>query len=248
MKALFDKSIESVTKNPGIYYLKLNEVNYVGSSISLKTRLLEHSNKLLKGKHENPRMQNIFNKYLQDKCWYSILESFETITQQELLQKEKEWIELLGPVLNNKLDPTTQNNCGSNSIKVYQFDKQGRKVNEYPSTKEAERQTSISSSSISGAARGQHLSAGGYLWSYDERASKTYDLERSKWKWKSVKMHDLITNEELVFDNIAKAARHLNFEDSKFDSICASISSICKGKGKRLKNRYTFCYIGECVL
>ena len=135
MKKLFDKSIESVTKNSGIYYLKLNEVNYVGSSISLKTRLLEHSNKLLKGKHENPRMQNTFNKYLQDKCWYSILESFENITQQELLQKEKEWIDLLGPVLNNKLDPTTQNNCGSNSIKVYQFDKQGRKVNEYPSTK-----------------------------------------------------------------------------------------------------------------
>lgn len=243
MNKLFDNSIKCVTKNPGIYYLKINEMNYIGSSISLKTRLLEHARRLLKGTHDNPRMQNTFDKYSQDKCWYSILESFENITQKELLQKEKEWIDLIGPVLNNKLDPTTQNNCNSNSKVVYQFNKQGWLLNEYPSSKEAYRQTSISASSIRLAANGKLLSAGGYLWSYDKKISKTYDLERTKWAWKAVKMQDLITGEELIFDNIAKAARHLNFENSNFDSICATISSICRGKCKKLRKRYTFNYI-----
>lgn len=240
MEKLFE-SVKSVTKNPGIYYLKINEVNYIGSSVSIKTRLLEHCNKLLKGIHENKRMQYTFNKYLQDKCWFSILETNTCTTQEELLQKEKYWIELLGPVLNNKLDPTTQNNCGVNSKKVYQFDTQGRLVNSYPSTKEAQRKTSISSSSIVLNCNNKLLSAGGYLWSYNEYAKITYNLERSKWKWKSVIMTDLITNETLDFDNIAKAARYIK-SDSKFDSICASISSICKGKGKKLHNRYTFKY------
>jgi group I intron endonuclease len=244
MEKLFD-SVKHVTKNSGIYYLKIQETNYIGSSVSLKNRLQQHANMLIKGKHENRRMQNVFNKYREDKCYYSILETFENITQENLLQKEKYWIDLLNPVLNNKMDPATQNNCASNSKVVYQFDTQGRKINSYASTREAERKTNVKASSIIQNCNRHLKSAGGYLWSYEKDAKLSYDLERSKWKWKAVEMHDTITNEKLVFDNIAKAVRYLNLDKTKFDSACASISSICKGKGKLLQKRYSFCYRGS---
>lgn len=235
--------VKFITKNPGIYYLKIKDANYVGSSVSLKTRVQEHLSKLVCGKHENPRMQNTFNKHGKENFFFSVLESFDGIDKIELLEKEKCWIEMLGPVLNNKLDPTTQTNSTSQSKKVYQFDTQGRLLTSYPSCKEASRRTFISASSITQNCNKKLLSAGGYLWSYDEKAKLSYDLERSKWKWKAVKMVIIETGEELVFDNISKAAKHVLTSDMKYDSVCATISSICKGKGKTLQNKYTFCYM-----
>lgn len=242
MEKLFEETLNTVTNSPGIYYLKVNEINYVGSSVNLKTRLQQHKNDLLKGKHDNPRLQHTFNKYKADKVWYSILETFENLPYEELLKAERKWIETLGPVANMKLDPVTQNNCLSNAKTVYQFDKQGRKVASFSSTKEAERVTKIKSSSIVRVCGGHLQSAGGYLWSYDERAATKYDLERSKWKWKAVRIEDTITGEVKTYTNIAKAARDLEDNDLKFNSVCATISSLCKGKGKFLKNRYKCSY------
>ena len=243
MQSLFDNVLNAIPNIPGIYYLKMNEQNYVGSSINVKTRLHEHRSSLLRGTHDNPRMQNIFNKYGKEKCWFTVLSVSEKITREELLILEKKWIEKLGPVLNNKLDPTTQNNSLSQGKRVYQFDLAGRKIANYPSTREAERQTKITATSISATCRKNLLSAGGYLWSYDEQAKLSYDLERSKWKWRAVIMTDLTTGVETEFDNISKAARTLSL-DSNFNSICATISALCNGIGKTLKYKYTFRYRG----
>lgn len=244
MEKLFDNTLNSVTNNSGIYYLKVNETNYVGSSINLKIRLQQHKNDLQKGTHNNPRLQNTFNKYKADKVWFSILESFEKISTEDLLHVEKKWIDTLGPIANMKLDPVTQNNSIPNSKTVYQFDKQGRLIGSYSSTKEAERVTKVKSSSIVRVCGGHLLSAGGYLWSYDERAAAKYDLERSKWKWKAVQIEDTITGEIKTYDNISKAAREIELDDAKFDSVCATISSLCKGRGKLLNYRYKCSYQG----
>jgi len=239
MQQLFETSLDGITKDSGIYYLKINELNYVGSSVSIKTRLLEHKNKLLKNKHENSRMQNTFNKHGSAKCYFSVLYAELNISKEKLLELEKEWIDLLGPVLNNKLDPTTQYNSGSNSKTVYQFTLHGQKVAEYPSTKEAQRQTKISASSIIQVCNSKLKSAGGYLWSYNKNAEVTYDLQRSKWKWIGVTMinSEGITSE---FKNIATAARSIFEEGDNFDSLCASISSVCNNKGKLVKGKYRF--------
>ena len=89
MKSIDD--VKFITKNPGVYYLKIKEVNYVGSSVSLKTRVQEHLSKLVNKKHENSRMQNTFNKYGEESFFFSILESFDEIRYDDLLQKEKDW-------------------------------------------------------------------------------------------------------------------------------------------------------------
>lgn len=244
MEKLFDKTLYSVTNDPGIYYLKINESNYVGSSVNLKIRLQQHKNDMLKNSHPNSRLQNTFNKYGTDKVWYSVLETFSEFDQHKLLLAEKRWIDTLGPVLNIKQDPVTQNNSQSNSKVVYQFDKSGRLVNSYVSTKEAQRVTKIKSSSIVRACGGHLLSAGGYLWSYNKRASSTYNLQRSKWKWRAVLVEDIITGEINTYENIASAARAIEIDMKKFDSICATISSLCNGRGKLLKNRYKCRYVG----
>lgn len=243
MEKLFEKNVNCLINASGVYYIKANECNYVGSSVNVKNRMLEHRNKLKTKKHENSRMQNIFNKYGEEKFSYSILEVCPDIDTKDLLVKEKYWIDLLHPVLNNKLDPVTQTNCAVNSKTVYQFGKDAKLLNSYPSCSEAERITKISSSGISACARGKLLSTGGYLWSYDNRCITKYDLERSKWKWKTVKIINTETGEELRFANIAKAARHMLKPDDNFNSICATISSLCKGRGKFLKKIYKCCYV-----
>jgi group I intron endonuclease len=74
MKQLTKENLRTITKSSGIYYIKAYECNYVGSTRSLKKRLLEHLNTLKKNKHDNPRMQNIFNKYGIKEFYFSILE------------------------------------------------------------------------------------------------------------------------------------------------------------------------------
>lgn len=239
MTPLFNNDLNAITKDSGIYYLKINELNYVGSSVSIKTRLSEHRNKLLNNKHENSRMQNTFNKYGIDKCYFSILEVIEDVSKEKLLYMEKHWIDLLGPVLNNKLDPVTQNNSIPNSKTVYQFGLDGKKVANYPSTKEASRQTRVSASSIIQVCNGKLKSAGGYLWSYNPNAEMTYDLQRSKWKWSAVTRIDS-DGKTFEFKNIASAARSIYEEGDNFDSLCACISSVCNNKGKLVKGKYRF--------
>lgn len=243
MQQLFDSKL-SVTRNSGIYYLKINELNYIGSSVSIKDRLVDHRRILLRNEHSNPRMQTAFNKYGKDKCWFSVLETFNSITQVKLLQKEKDWIDKLGPILNITQDPTLKFNIRSGKT-VYQFELSGHKINSYPSTKEASRQTGISASSIIQNCNGKLLSAGKFLWSYKESARITYSLQRSYWKWKAVEMTDHITGKKKEFPNLAQAAREIysSTNSKNFDSICAAISSICSGKGKFLEKRYSFKYI-----
>ena len=243
MKQLTKENLRTITKSSGIYYIKAYECNYVGSTRSLKKRLLEHLNTLKKNKHDNPRMQNIFNKYGIKEFYFSILEVHASWDQKYLLEREEFWIDTLGPTLNNKLTPTNQQNCKTTGKTVYQFNLIGERLREYPSCNEAERQTGIVSSSIASCARGKLLSAGGFLWSYQKDVKITYNLERSKWKWKAVEMINLQTNIHTKYQSISDATRAIFEDNDNFDSLCASISSVCRGHGKHVKKIYTFQYI-----
>lgn len=56
-------------------------------------------------------------------------------------------------------------------------------------------------------------------------------------------MINLQTNEHTVFKNISSAARSIFTDNDNFNSLCSIISSVCRGKGKRVKKIYTFQYI-----
>src|SRR5689334_14910354 len=131
MQKLFGDSLKTITRDPGIYYLKLGKYNYVGSSVGLKERILAHRNDMLGNKHHNPWIQRIYNKYGEEVCYFSILEVLNTTNLSDIRERELYWINLLGPTLNNELDPATQQNCASTSKKVYQFDFNGKFLKEY---------------------------------------------------------------------------------------------------------------------
>lgn len=86
-------------KKLGIYSIinLINGKNYVGSSNDLDKRKNSHFNKLKRGKHENKKLQNSFNKYGEEVFYFQILEECE---RSELLYNENKWFLLLNPEFN----------------------------------------------------------------------------------------------------------------------------------------------------
>lgn len=79
----------------GIYQIK-NKINnkiYVGrTSKSFEYRFKVHINLLKRNKHENPILQNAWNKYGENNFVFEIIESFNNISIEELLNLEKYYI------------------------------------------------------------------------------------------------------------------------------------------------------------
>lgn len=83
----------------GIYRItnKINNKNYVGSSVNLNERRSMHYRLLRIGKSHSSKLQNAFNKYGENSFVFEIL---ETCDCAELEQKEIEWIIKLNAVKN----------------------------------------------------------------------------------------------------------------------------------------------------
>jgi group I intron endonuclease len=76
----------------GIYKItnQHNEKLYVGSSVSIQKRWNEHKRKLNDGKHDNPHLQQAWNKYGESCFQFEII---ELCTKDILLQREQFWID-----------------------------------------------------------------------------------------------------------------------------------------------------------
>jgi group I intron endonuclease len=78
----------------GIYAIICTESNklYVGKSINLYKRLIEHRTRLRHGKHSNQYLQRSWNKYKEQSFTYCIL---ERCIEEELPSKESRYMKLL---------------------------------------------------------------------------------------------------------------------------------------------------------
>lgn len=86
-------------------YLISNNVNgkcYVGSTIHLSRRRLEHFSSLANNKHPNAHLQNAYNKYGKDAFEFEVLEVIEINDgiKEALLKREQFWIDNLKPEYN----------------------------------------------------------------------------------------------------------------------------------------------------
>lgn len=72
---------------------------YIGSTRCIKQRFIDHKKRLKKGNHENPKMQNIYNKY--GKPIYKII---EFCGLDSLKERENYYFEELKPNINIILD------------------------------------------------------------------------------------------------------------------------------------------------
>lgn len=86
-------------------YLISNNVNgkcYVGSTIHLDRRRLEHFSSLANNKHPNRHLQNAYNKYGVNAFEFEILETIliDDNIKKTLLSREQFWIDNLKPEYN----------------------------------------------------------------------------------------------------------------------------------------------------
>lgn len=86
--------------NSGIYKIQSKikpERIYVGSALLLTTRWATHKNELLKGKHDNPRLQNHVNKYGINDLEFSVI---ELCFKWALIAREQYYIDSMNPFFN----------------------------------------------------------------------------------------------------------------------------------------------------
>ena len=76
----------------GVYQIK-NKVNgktYIGSSINIEERFINHKRNLIRGTHKNSKLQNAYNKYGSKKFIFEII---EICFKETLHEREQEWID-----------------------------------------------------------------------------------------------------------------------------------------------------------
>lgn len=163
--------------NVGVYCIEIGGEKYIGSTLDLRHRLIQHKSNLKKQRHCNPILQNYYNKYKELKI--SILESFDFIEIDKLRALEKFYV-VQEKAYFNIQDPTTN----MFEKEVYQFDRQGNFIRKYKSVSEASIIVGIGVSTLRHAANPNEKetkTGKGYLWSYT--------IEPPEWKDRRRKEH-----------------------------------------------------------
>jgi len=215
----------------GIYCIIINKKRYVGSSIEMDKRLIQHKSNLKCNRHCNPYLQNAYNKYKQFKI--KILEENENLSNKQLRKREKYYIKLLKSEYNIQ-DPETN----FNSKPIYQFDKNGVLIKKYSSSPRAASELGISTSSIRHAAQPKEretLTAGGFLWSYSNKATIRTDK-----RVKVIYVFDLSGVYIKEYVSVAECAMDM-FPNITRKGGVSSISKVATGKRPYL-NGYIFSY------
>lgn len=124
------------------------------------------------------KMKEAIATYPLDLCWKKYIE-FQTTDKNQALELESELMKWYDSVENGyntseyggfsckHSEESKKKIRESNPSKpVIQFSKDGELISEYPSVRDAERQTGISNSNICSCCKGKRKTCGGYIWMY----------------------------------------------------------------------------------
>jgi group I intron endonuclease len=201
MKKLNTQTLTTALKCKGIYKIKINDKEYIGSSCNIGQRLKHHLWSLNNQKHHNRTMQNLYNKYGKEKIYFAIVEK---CIEDVLIEREAHYIDTLTPYINHILDPqkivrdqvyknrisSGLKNAYANGLKPhnlkavhkYSLDK-GEYLESFESFTAAAKSINAKSvNSIKAVCDGKQTSAGGYVWAYNKvdlvfSRDKKYKLE-----------------------------------------------------------------------
>jgi len=203
MKKLISECLhKDLNQKCGIYKLTCNEHSYIGSSINIYYRLKRHISDLLKNKHANKYIQNVFNKYGGDSFKFEVIEE---CSRDVLIKTESYYIESMSPDLNFiqnpvaivhsnetllKISATLKEAYACKRIKnsisktVHQYNINGFYLKSYESCAEAEKQLNLPKGKVSKIALGKGFSCGNYRWCYEKKSK----LEKSLVTYKGNKI------------------------------------------------------------
>jgi group I intron endonuclease len=196
MEKLNTQTLKTALKSIGIYKIKINDKEYIGSSCNIGNRLKHHLWSLKNLKHHNRTMQNLYNKYGKEKIYFTIVEE---CSDDILIEREAYYISTLKPYINHILNPQTlvrddvykqrisearkkayANGLKPHNLKAvykYSLDK-GEYLESFESFTAAAKSINAKSiNSIKAVCSLKQTSAGGFVWSFYKA---TYVLLKTK--------------------------------------------------------------------
>ena len=201
MEKLNTQTLKAALKSIGVYKIKINDKEYIGSSCNIGQRLKHHLWSLENLKHHNRTMQNLYNKYGKDGIYFFVVEE---CIEDVLIEREAYYISTFNPYINHIVDPQKitrddvykqrlssglkkayVNGLKPHNLKPvhkYSLDK-GEYLESFESLTAAARSiNSKSINSIKAVCNGKQTSAGGYVWTYNKvnlvfSRDKKYKLE-----------------------------------------------------------------------
>lgn len=205
-------------KISGVYRIEIGGKSYIGSSVNINQRWRQHRTNLKCGRHDNPYMQNAYNKYKEAK--FELLEEMPGVTDEELREKEAYYLKLYSAEYNIQ-EPTTNFNIKS----VYQFDLNGKFLKMYPDIYTAAEELGISSSNIQHAAQENEKltrTAGGFFWRY----TREITFEKDK-RWHEIHVYSLLGDYIWTFKSSKDCVEQMNLPRPKDAS--SRINRVCRG-------------------
>jgi group I intron endonuclease len=175
-------------------------------------RMSEESRKKMseshKKRHETLKLE--VSEKTKELIRKSTIERFKNPEEREKLKiSNKRYEDSKTP--EQKLNDILSQNCK----KVYQYDKEMKLIESYPSVREAERRSGINRANINKCCKHKVLFVGGYIWRFEG------DITSPKYKnRKEVIQIDLNGNFISEFENIRKASLDTNVSDSSIRKCC----------------------------
>lgn len=237
----------------GIY--KITNINnnryYVGSSINIHKRWLEHKRLLRENKHDNDFLQKSWNKHGEDSFVFEVLEFVEEIS--ELIIREQYYLDMIKP-FNKDITYNICENAGNmlgfkhseeskEKMSKVQLDrhknpKERAKCNVFKDLTKEEREVYIKilSESHKGLKHSSEtkikmikLSLGrGHN---NETKLKLSEINKGKKAHNKRKVYqlDLKNNIIKLWDSLTEAAKHFNIDPSRISSACNGRNKTCIG-------------------
>ncbi len=215
-----------------VYSIKncINQKIYIGQTIrDVQSRMINHKSTANKRPYKNKWLYQDIKKYGWDNFKISMIKKVESFNKLGLI-KELDKLEKLYIQELNTLFPNGYNiNVGGSDAavketSVYQFDKQGNFLRKYKSVTDASKDICISRVCIHDCCNGKQATAGGYIWSWNNKIPNT----SIKIKQKCIGMFDLNNNLIKKFNSPKDAAIEVFNNISKASGISRCLSN--KGK------------------
>lgn len=237
----------------GIYMIVNLENNhkYIGSSVNIKRRLEIHRANLRHNNHDNPHLQNAWNKYGEDNFVFNILEK---CGKDVRFEREQYYVNIIKPEYNicteivqnppvseysrRKHSETRKRLLAegkipiTNNKPVYVYYKDGSFVGYWESVRKASKALNIHYSSACRCIQGHDFQAKGYRFFTDKQEEvKPFTKPKVRLKrYKDYVVIDTVTGERKTFKGICKVAEY-------FNTTTQTINIYIGGKHKR-EGRY----------